>query len=130
LSTPQSDHRRFAKGQRLGGGGPATGSPSTTRRAWRRAACDHRPAYAHLLPGRAARGSPFSILSPSHTGLSAGVSWAHLICILGLQTSSKPIIDEIDAALADYYGFSKEELDFIINYDIKYRMGMDDGGDE
>ena len=40
---------------------------------------------------------------------------------------SKPIIDEIDCVLADYYGFTGEELDFIINYDIKYRMGQDDG---
>lgn len=36
---------------------------------------------------------------------------------------SKPIIDEIDIELAKYYGFTEEELDFIINYDIKYRMG-------
>ena len=36
---------------------------------------------------------------------------------------SKPIIDEIDRALAKHYGFTDEELDFIINYDIKYRMG-------
>lgn len=36
---------------------------------------------------------------------------------------SKPIIDEIDKVLAKYYGFTDEELDFIINYDIKYRMG-------
>jgi len=36
---------------------------------------------------------------------------------------SKPIIDEIDKVLARHYGFSDEELDFIINYDIKYRMG-------
>ena len=36
---------------------------------------------------------------------------------------SKPIIDEIDKALATHYGFTEEELDFIINYDIKYRMG-------
>jgi hypothetical protein len=34
---------------------------------------------------------------------------------------SKPIIDEIDLVLAQYYGFTDEELDFIINYDIKYR---------
>jgi hypothetical protein len=27
--------------------------------------------------------------------------------------------------LAKHYGFTKEELDFIINYDIKYRMGKD-----
>ncbi|MBW4766503.1 Eco57I restriction-modification methylase domain-containing protein [Prevotella nanceiensis] len=36
---------------------------------------------------------------------------------------SKPIIDEIDKILARHYGFTEEELDFIINYDIKYRMG-------
>lgn len=36
---------------------------------------------------------------------------------------SKSIIDEIDKALAKHYGFTEEELDFIINYDIKYRMG-------
>ena len=37
---------------------------------------------------------------------------------------SKPIIDEIDRVLAQHYGLTDEELDFIINYDIKYRMGL------
>ncbi|AMA10692.1 Eco57I restriction-modification methylase domain-containing protein [Picosynechococcus sp. PCC 73109] len=37
----------------------------------------------------------------------------------------KSILDEIDKILAQYYGFTNEELDFIINYDIKYRMGRD-----
>ncbi|MEP7286222.1 MAG: DNA methyltransferase [Chloroflexota bacterium] len=48
------------------------------------------------------------------------------------QAKSKPIIDEIDRVLAQHYGFTDEELDFIINYDIKYRMGKDadEGGDE
>ncbi len=36
---------------------------------------------------------------------------------------SKLIIDKIDKVLAKHYGFTEEELDFIINYDIKYRMG-------
>ena len=36
---------------------------------------------------------------------------------------SKSIIDKIDTVLARHYGFTDEELDFIINYDIKYRMG-------
>jgi hypothetical protein len=36
------------------------------------------------------------------------------------------IIDEIDRVLAQHYGFTDEELDFITNYDIKYRMGRDD----
>lgn len=35
----------------------------------------------------------------------------------------KSIIDQIDTILAQHYGFTEEELDFIINYDIKYRMG-------
>ena len=39
--------------------------------------------------------------------------------------ASKPIIDEIDQLLAKHYGFTEEELDFLINYDIKYRMGAD-----
>ena len=45
---------------------------------------------------------------------------------------SKPIIDEIDELLAKHYGFTEEELDFIINYDIKYRMGdeLNVGGGE
>ena len=37
---------------------------------------------------------------------------------------SKHIIDEIDRVLAKHYDFTDEELDFIINYDIKYRMGL------
>ena len=41
---------------------------------------------------------------------------------------SKPIIDQIDTILAEHYGFTEEELDYIINYDIKYRMGIGGGG--
>ena len=37
---------------------------------------------------------------------------------------SKHIIDEIDRVLAEHYGFTEEELDFIINYAVKYRMGL------
>jgi len=45
---------------------------------------------------------------------------------------SKPIIDRIDVILAEHYGFTEEELDFIINYDIKYRMGkeLNDGEED
>jgi hypothetical protein len=35
---------------------------------------------------------------------------------------AKPIIDEIDFLLACHYGFTDEELDFVLNYDIKYRV--------
>jgi len=43
---------------------------------------------------------------------------------------SKEVIDQIDNALAESYGFTDEELDFIINYDIKYRMGQDEADGE
>ena len=42
---------------------------------------------------------------------------------------SKPVMDEIDGVLAKHYGFTDEELDFIINYDIKYRLGQDGNGE-
>ncbi len=35
---------------------------------------------------------------------------------------SKSIIDEIDSLLAKHYGLSDEELDFITNYDVKFRF--------
>ncbi len=41
-----------------------------------------------------------------------------------------PIIDEIDRVAARHYGFTEEELDFIVNYDIKYRMGREAGEGE
>ncbi|MGQ4806761.1 hypothetical protein NKDENANG_00096 [Candidatus Entotheonellaceae bacterium PAL068K] len=43
---------------------------------------------------------------------------------------SKPILDKIDRTLAEHYGFTDKQLDFIINYDIKYRMGLADGNNE
>lgn len=44
-------------------------------------------------------------------------------CIL--PRHSKPILDEIDAVLAEHFGFTPDELDFIVNYDVKYRVGAD-----
>ena len=38
--------------------------------------------------------------------------------------------DQIDRVLAAHYGFTDEELDFIINYDIKYRIGRDAESEE
>ena len=43
---------------------------------------------------------------------------------------SKPIIDEIDKVLAQHYGFTPEELDFILNYDLKYRLGKETEAEE
>jgi hypothetical protein len=37
---------------------------------------------------------------------------------------SKGIIDRIDFELQRFYSLSDDELDYIVNYDIKYRMGQ------
>jgi hypothetical protein len=37
----------------------------------------------------------------------------------------KSTIGKINKVLAKHYDFNKGELDFIINYDIKYRMGKE-----
>jgi hypothetical protein len=34
-----------------------------------------------------------------------------------MSANSKPILDEIDTVLAGHYGFTAEDLDFILNYD-------------
>jgi hypothetical protein len=46
------------------------------------------------------------------------------------QSLSNFTIDEIDKVLACHYGFTEEELDFIINYDIRYRTGLGKAGGE
>ena len=38
---------------------------------------------------------------------------------------SKPIIDDIDAVLAEHFGFSAEGLDMIVNFDAQFRIGGD-----
>jgi len=43
---------------------------------------------------------------------------------------SKSIIDEIDQTLAQHFAFHDDALDFIVNFDIKYRLGADDGEDK
>ena len=43
---------------------------------------------------------------------------------------SKPILDKIDVLLGEHYGLSEEELDHVINYDIKYRMGDELDGED
>ncbi len=42
---------------------------------------------------------------------------------------SKLIIDEIDIALGSIYGFRELEIDYILNYDIKYRLGAEAADD-
>ena len=48
-------------------------------------------------------------------------------CIIGKH--AKPVIDNIEAAIARHYGLEHEELDFLINYDIKYRVPSNNAGE-
>jgi hypothetical protein len=50
-------------------------------------------------------------------------------CLSFRVNQSKSILDEIDRMLARHYGFTPEELDFVLNYDIKYRLGRDTESD-
>jgi len=43
---------------------------------------------------------------------------------------SKPIIDRLDEVLAEHYGLTAEELDFVVSYDVKIRMGKDASSEE
>jgi hypothetical protein len=38
--------------------------------------------------------------------------------------ASKPVLDRIDTVLARHYGFTDEELDFIVHYDSKFRASQ------
>ncbi|MEQ4724932.1 DNA methyltransferase [Nonomuraea sp. B19D2] len=44
-----------------------------------------------------------------------------------LPVRSKSIIDHVDRLLASHYGLSDEELDWVVNFDLKYRIGSGDG---
>ena len=50
-------------------------------------------------------------------------------CLSFRVNQSKSILDEIDRVLARHYSFTAEGLDFILNYDIKYRLGRDPESD-
>ena len=69
---------------------------------------------AHLLTGELFVHSEMKRMSFKVTGELT------IQCIY--PRKSKGIIDEIDRVLAQHYGFTDEELDFIINYDVKYRI--------
>jgi hypothetical protein len=41
-------------------------------------------------------------------------------------SESKPLMDKIDVALADHFGLSSDDLDYVLNYDVRFRLGADD----
>ena len=54
-----------------------------------------------------------------------GLCWNHTGELIGTDSNQSG-----NGVLAKHYGFTEEELDFIINYDIKYRMGASDAEDD
>ena len=43
---------------------------------------------------------------------------------------AKDTIDKIDSVLGKFLGLSAEAIDFIVNYEYKYRLGADTGDEE
>jgi len=75
-------------------------------------------ALAQDLMGQLKAGAEFRQMRFSHARLTVE-------CLF--PRKAKGPLDKIDRVLANHYGFTDEELDFIINYDIKYRMGQSSG---
>ena len=59
-------------------------------------------------------------------------SWKTFRCSQAPELDSvlRRAADRIDVLLAKHDAFMDDERDFIINYDIKYRMGSSDSDDE
>ena len=45
-------------------------------------------------------------------------------------TASKPLIEEIDRVIQKHYNLTDDELEYIINYDIKYRLRKETEGED
>jgi Eco57I restriction-modification methylase len=85
-------------------------------------ACSHRRALAQLgkaLANDLFRNAVRKVQKYESTGKR--------LQLIFRPSASKPIIEKIDHLLAAHYRLTEEELDFIVNYDIKYRMGEDSG---
>jgi hypothetical protein len=39
-------------------------------------------------------------------------------------TSCKPLLDDVDCLLASHFKISADELDFLLSYDLPYRIGV------
>ena len=71
-----------------------------------------------------------SSLDSHATRKTIRTSQGHVIEYDEMKASrAKEAIDQTDLALGQLYGLTDLEIDFIINYDIKYRMGAA-GGEE
>ena len=88
---------------------------------WNRSGHDWETLCSHLTHSLAANSKRKSISTKQgHTIEYDEISGA----------SSKTWIDLIEESLAEIYGLSNEELDYIMQYDIKYRAGLEEAASE
>lgn len=67
-----------------------------------------------------------SAISPCEDGRNSTPTWR-----VGRGTCRLLVrMQQIDRVLAQHYGFTDDELDFILNYDIKYCLGLDGGQED
>ena len=73
-STPQTDHRPFARGQKLAAATPAMDSPSTRRAASHRVTCGPRLDAARLWHAKASPAKGVRVPSRAHRALGVGLT--------------------------------------------------------
>ena len=107
LLSAYSDCRNLNKREVLGMPFDVGSAPDSVR--------DRLEQLAHLLMDEFRRNSQMLAMNYSKLGRP------RIQCIY--PRLSKATIDEIDLVLAEYGGFDADAADFVVNYDIKYRMG-------
>ena len=92
----------------------------------------HNPSGVASFAARPSVATPLGLRAMLHRiprVARASQPWALGRNPVGIRISAA-ILDEINTMLAGHYGFTPEELDFILNYDIKYRLGRNAAEEE
>ena len=53
-----------------------------------------------------------------------------LLCLTALLHLENGLVDKIDEVLGRHFHMTPDESDFVVNFDIKYRVGADSEDDE
>jgi hypothetical protein len=99
------------------------------RADWQRFPIDPLPPdrYRELAHAGARLAAVLRVTATRHTRVYPGGEIAyreyHPAC-------ARPILDEIDEILAGHFGFTAEELEYILSCDVKYRIGRGERGAE
>ena len=105
---------------------PFSASQSKSNSRWRHTNSRHKndlkQVQSHKQAGRAV------LLTSVHQRLRFFAAFAHWRLHASLRLQIADFRLQIGSAWR--YGFTAEELDFISNYDIKYRLGRDSGDED